>query len=59
LVESIAIEHAALSFAIGLSTMIACTLGATFLHERLRALSEELKRAREALIRALEPKPDM
>ena len=59
LVESIAIGHAALSFAIGLSTMMACTLGATFLRERLRALTEELKRAREALIRVLEPTPDM
>jgi hypothetical protein len=59
LVQSLAIERAALSFAVGLATTLVCTLGARLLGERLRALSEELKQAREALLRALEPTADM
>lgn len=59
LVQSIAIERAALSFAIGLATALACTAAATFMRERLRVLSDELKRAREAIARALRGDPDM
>jgi len=59
LVQSLAIERAVLSFAIGLATTLACTLAARFLRERLRVLSDELKQAREALLRALEPMADM
>jgi hypothetical protein len=59
LVQSIAIQHAALSFAIGLATTVACTASATFMRERLRGLSDDLTRTREAMIKALEPEPDM
>ena len=59
LVQSIAIERAALSFALGLATTLSCIAGATFLRERLRALSDELKRAREVAARALRAEPDM
>lgn len=59
LVQSIAIQHAALSFAIGLATTVACTAGATFMRQRLHALSDELKRAREALCRTGQLEPDM
>lgn len=59
LVQAIAIERAALSFALGLATTLGCIAGATFLRERLRALSDELKRAREVAARALRSEPDM
>lgn len=59
LVESLAIERAALSFAVGIATTLACTLSARLLRERLRALSDELKQVREAVLRALEPAADM
>lgn len=59
LVQSIAVERAALSFAIGIATTLASTASATFLRERLRSLSDELKRAREVVTRALHADPDM
>jgi hypothetical protein len=59
LIQSIAMEHAALSFAMGLATVLACTTSATFMRERLRSLSDELKRAREVATRAFRDDPDM
>jgi len=59
LVQSIAIQHAALSFAIGLATTLACTASATFMRARLRGISDDLKRARDGLLEALGPAPDM
>jgi hypothetical protein len=59
LVQSIAVERAALSFAIGIATTLASTASATFLRERLRSLSDELKRAKEIAARALRADPDM
>jgi hypothetical protein len=59
LVQSIAIERAALSFSIGIATAMASTACATFMRERLRSLSDELKRARETATRALRADPDM
>jgi hypothetical protein len=59
LVESVAMERAALSFAMGLATALACTASATFMRERLRSLSDELKRAREVATRAFRADPDM
>ena len=59
LVQSIAIERALLSFAIGLATALLCTAGASLMRERLRALSDELKRARDVAARAFRADPDM
>lgn len=59
LVQSVAMERAALSFAMGIATVLACTTSATFMRERLRSLSDELKRAREVVTRALRDAPDM
>lgn len=59
LVQSIAIERAALSLAIGVATTMTCVLAATFLRDRLRALGDELKKGREALLRVREAAPDM
>jgi hypothetical protein len=59
LVQTIAIERAALSFSMGIATAMACTASATFMRERLRSLSDELKRAREVVTRALRADPDM
>lgn len=59
LVQSIAIERAVLSFAIGLSTALLCTAGASLMREQLRSLSDELKRARDVAARAFRADPDM
>jgi hypothetical protein len=59
LVESVAMERAAFSFTMGLATALACTASATFMRERLRSLSDELKRAREVATRAFRADPDM
>jgi hypothetical protein len=59
LVQSIAVERAALSFAIGIATTLVSAGSAAFLRERLRSLSDELKRAREIATRALRADPDM
>lgn len=59
LVQSIAMERAVLSFAIGFATALVCTAGASFMREQLRALSDELKRARDVASRAFRSDPDM
>jgi hypothetical protein len=59
LVQSVAMERAALSFAIGLSTALVSTSSASLMREQLRALSDELKRARDVAARAFRFDPDM
>lgn len=59
LVQSIAIERALLSFALGLATALLCTAGASLMREQLRSLSDELKRARDVAARAFRVDPDM